>query len=136
MTSNSHHPPSLPDINDVDPLSPADHACIEEIREVLLRRGCLQRFGLMLLHRHFPLSDDEILVESIDVQTESLRKCRGKSHSSGQESRRLGDLICSRKRNDVKHSVRSPAITTASHIIARIIRIETRHDRHVMHQRQ
>jgi hypothetical protein len=68
MTSNSHHLPPLPDINDVDPLSPADHACIEEIREVLLRRGCLQRFGLMLLHRHFPLSDDEILVESVDVQ--------------------------------------------------------------------
>jgi hypothetical protein len=64
-------------------------------------------------------------------KTESLRKYQEKRHSSGQESRQLGDSICSRKRNDVKHSVKSPAITTASDITARITRIETRHhDRH------
>jgi hypothetical protein len=68
MTSNSYRLPPLPNINDVDPLRPADYACMEEIREVLLRRGCLQRFGLTLLHRHFPLGDDEVLVESVDVQ--------------------------------------------------------------------
>jgi len=83
MISNSHHLPSLPDINDVDPLSQADYACMEEVREVLMRRGCLQRFGLMLPHRHFPLSDNEILAESVDVQNRVITQVPRKTSLAG-----------------------------------------------------
>ena len=84
MTFNSHQFPPLPDINDVGPLSAADHACMEEIREVLLRRGCLQRFGLMLLHRHFPLGDDEVLVESVDAQNRVITQVPRKASFVGR----------------------------------------------------
>ncbi|MGA3203603.1 MAG: hypothetical protein ABSF12_14045 [Bryobacteraceae bacterium] len=42
---------------------------MKEIREVLERHGALRRFGVCLLHEHFPLADDEILVESTDNDT-------------------------------------------------------------------
>jgi len=37
-----------------------------DVRAVLERHGALQRFGLSLLHKHFELSEGEILVESCD----------------------------------------------------------------------
>jgi hypothetical protein len=39
---------------------------------VLEQHGALQRFGLTLLHQHFDMGDDEILVESIDVTNRVL----------------------------------------------------------------
>jgi hypothetical protein len=57
---------SYPDIDEVTPLSDADAPCIEEIKSVLERHGALQRFGLCLLHDHFEVADDEVLVERVD----------------------------------------------------------------------
>jgi hypothetical protein len=62
----------LPDINDVVPVGPQDQACMDEVREVLERHGALQRFGLTLLHQHFDIAEDEVLVESIDVENRIL----------------------------------------------------------------
>lgn len=56
----------LPDIHDTRPLSATDRACLDAIRDVLERHGCLDRFGVNLLHKHFELADDEILVEQVD----------------------------------------------------------------------
>lgn len=74
MADSARSRPLLPDISDVVPLGPQDQACIEEIRDVLRRHGALQRFGLMLLHRHFDLTDDEVLVESVDVKNRIIHQ--------------------------------------------------------------
>ncbi len=62
----------LPDIDAVTPLDAADFACLAEVREVLSRHGRLDRFGVNLLHTHFPMSDDEVLVESCDDAARAL----------------------------------------------------------------
>lgn len=64
--------PELPDITEVEPFGEQDRACFEEVRAVLERHGALNRFGLTLLHSHFPVGDDEILVESVDPETRTL----------------------------------------------------------------
>jgi hypothetical protein len=65
--------PPHPDINEVaPPLSDADRACFEDIREVLIQHGMLTRFGVTLLHQHFEIGDDEAMVEQIDVETRTL----------------------------------------------------------------
>jgi hypothetical protein len=62
----------LRDIDEVEPLGPQDRACVDEIRAILAKHDALQRFGLTLLHDHFPVADDEVLVEEIDVVTRTL----------------------------------------------------------------
>lgn len=64
--------PQLRDIDEVAPLGPDDQACVDEIRAVLAKHDALQRFGLTLLHDHFPVADDEMLVEEIDVENRIL----------------------------------------------------------------
>jgi hypothetical protein len=56
----------LPPIDEIGVLSDKDRACLDAIRSVLDEHGCLDRFGVNLLHRHFELADDEILVEQVD----------------------------------------------------------------------
>ena len=62
----------LPDIEDVPPLSAADEECLSAVREVLRQHGALQRFGVALLHSHFPLDADEVLLEEVDVERRVL----------------------------------------------------------------
>ena len=52
----------LPTIDEVVPVGPDDEACINEIRSVLARHNALQRFGITLLHKHFDITDDEVLL--------------------------------------------------------------------------
>jgi len=56
-------------IADVEPVGERDAACLEEVRAVLEKHGALKRFGLTLLHSHFDLADDEIMLETTDVET-------------------------------------------------------------------
>ncbi|EAY31870.1 hypothetical protein [Microscilla marina] len=65
---------SLQNIDEVKPLGqePNDVACFEELREVLKKHQKLDRFGLCLLHKHFDVNEDEILVESCDVKNRTL----------------------------------------------------------------
>jgi hypothetical protein len=58
---------SLTDVDDVAPISDKDHDVLEEVRDVLRKHGVTDRFGICLLHRHFDLAEDEILMESTDV---------------------------------------------------------------------
>jgi hypothetical protein len=56
----------LKDLRDVAPLDAADLACLAELRAVLARHGRLERFAVHLLHKHFELRDDEVLLETSD----------------------------------------------------------------------
>src|SRR5687768_3557652 len=57
---------SLTDIDEVEPLSDRDHLVLTDLRDVLRKHGVTDRFGVCLLHRHFDLNEDEVLVESTD----------------------------------------------------------------------
>ena len=62
----------LPDIDAVEPLAAEDELCLQEVREVLDKHNRLNRFGITLLHSHFPVSDDETLVEECDEANRTL----------------------------------------------------------------
>jgi hypothetical protein len=49
-----------------------DELCLAEIVEVLDRYGRLDRFGVVLIEPPFPVSDEEVLVESCDPNTRTL----------------------------------------------------------------
>lgn len=53
-------------IDDVKPIDDADAPCLEEIRQVLEKHGALTRFGVSLLHSHFDLAEDEMMLETTD----------------------------------------------------------------------
>jgi hypothetical protein len=59
-------------MSDVRPLDESDLPCLEELRQILAKHARLDRLGITLLHRHFELSADEIMVEEIDFQQRSL----------------------------------------------------------------
>jgi hypothetical protein len=60
-------------IEDAVPFSPErDRECFEEVRAVLVRHGALHRFGMCLLHDHFRIDTDEVLVETVDVASRTL----------------------------------------------------------------
>jgi hypothetical protein len=63
---------SLPDIADVPKLADADHECLDAIRDVLVRHNAIGRFGIHLVHKHFDVAPDEVLVEYADVQARTL----------------------------------------------------------------
>ena len=63
----------LPDLRDVAPLADADLDCMQEVRDVLARHGCLGRFALHLVHRHFEIADGEVLVEYGNPTTRELQ---------------------------------------------------------------
>lgn len=58
----------VPVIDDVQDFTDSDAACLREIREVLVRHGAIERFGVQLIHKHFEMSEDEILVEYTDME--------------------------------------------------------------------
>jgi hypothetical protein len=62
----------LPTIEEAGQLTDADGVCLDEIREVLRRHNAMSRFGVCLLHQHFDLTPDEVLVESCDEETRTL----------------------------------------------------------------
>jgi hypothetical protein len=109
----------LPHVNDVVPLGPGDASCLDELRAVLAKYGALNRFGLVLLHEHFVIEADEVLVEECDEskRTFVISPQKRKSIASGalETSWRLDTmeaahhcrLICERSydRHDDKHRI-------------------------------
>lgn len=63
---------ALKDINVVEPFSDEDRETMDMIREVLRKRNAIDRFGVTLLHDHFDVNDDEILLETCDPITRTL----------------------------------------------------------------
>lgn len=64
---------TLGHIADVTPIGDADAACLEELRQVLLKHGQTARFGVSLLHSHFDLAPDEMMLEETNVETREQR---------------------------------------------------------------
>jgi hypothetical protein len=62
----------LPDLSEVAPIGENDEACMAEVRRVLEKYGCLERFGLALLHQHFALNENEALVETCNADTRTI----------------------------------------------------------------
>jgi|SRR4029079_1557069 len=58
----------LDHIADVRPIDDSDAECLEDVRLVLAKHGCLERFGIALLHNHFELAEDEMMLETTDVE--------------------------------------------------------------------
>lgn len=56
----------LKHVDDVAPLNDGDAACLAEIRDILLKHRKLDRLGVALLHSHFELADDEVMLEETD----------------------------------------------------------------------
>jgi hypothetical protein len=73
---------SLPDIADVPKLANSDHECLNEIRDVLVRHNAVGRFGVHLVHKHFDVAPDEVLVEYTDVKARTLR-CQVEKRMTG-----------------------------------------------------
>jgi hypothetical protein len=57
----------LEHIADVRPIDEGDAACLEAVRDVLAEHGALDRFGVALLHSHFDLAEDEMMLETTDA---------------------------------------------------------------------
>ncbi|WP_009965197.1 hypothetical protein [Verrucomicrobium spinosum] len=73
--SPAHHRQSLadlPDIDEVPEFSDADRDCLDAVRAVLRKHGKLSTFGLTLLHQHFDLQEDEVLLETADPATRTI----------------------------------------------------------------
>lgn len=68
-------PNALVDISEVSPMSDADQELFGELHEVLKKHNALRRFGITLLHQHFEISPDEVLLETTDRQsrTQTIR---------------------------------------------------------------
>lgn len=62
----------LPNIHDVPPLDDSDRQCLEDIRAVVERHGKAKRFGVTVLHQHFLMAEDEVLVEHCDQEQRTL----------------------------------------------------------------
>lgn len=63
---------ALPNVNDVEPYNESDHELMAELKAVLTKHNALKRFGVMLLHDHFPIAEDEIMVEYEDLKNRTL----------------------------------------------------------------
>lgn len=63
----------LPNINEVEQFNENDEECLNEIKSVLQKYNLTSRFGVALLHKHFQVSNDEILVESCDPKNRTLK---------------------------------------------------------------
>ena len=64
---------AVPYMSDIKALNETDVPCLKEVRDVLKKHGMLDRFGVTLMHKHFELDDDEIMVETIDFDTRELK---------------------------------------------------------------
>ncbi|MCR8577979.1 hypothetical protein [Streptomyces sp. Isolate_219] len=70
QTSRASH--NLPRFEDAEPLGSQDAEFARDIKAVLEKHGNLDRFGLVLLHDHFSVGGDEVLVETNDPQARTL----------------------------------------------------------------
>ncbi|MFN9109197.1 MAG: hypothetical protein ACK5XN_03840 [Bacteroidota bacterium] len=69
LLQNANNRNDLLDISEVQPLSDRDQPLVDEIYQVLKKHNALKRFGLTLLHKHFDITKDEMLIESVDPIT-------------------------------------------------------------------
>jgi hypothetical protein len=61
-----------PDLAEVPPIGPRDEEFMRLVADMAKERGVDSRFGLALLHTHFPMSPDEVLAETVDRPSRTL----------------------------------------------------------------
>jgi hypothetical protein len=59
---------SLKRIEEIDSIGDKDYMVLEELRQVLLRHGYQDRFGVCLLHKHFDIEQHEVPLEETDEE--------------------------------------------------------------------
>jgi hypothetical protein len=62
----------LLDIHDVEARNENETVAFSEMREVLRKYGLEKKYGITLLHKHFDLAEDEVLVEYTDIENRTL----------------------------------------------------------------
>ncbi|WP_413807759.1 hypothetical protein [Streptomyces sp. OE57] len=92
----THQRPALPRFEEAEGLGPRDAAFVRDLVAVLEKHGNLDRFGLCLLHDHFPLDADEVLVETNDPEARTLQirveKANGTRHVKPSQWRFMPDI--------------------------------------------
>jgi hypothetical protein len=83
---------NLKDIHEVEPLNEADYPCLSEIRDVLKKYDRQERFGVALLHKHFDMEPDEVLVEHTNVQDRILTICPVQVEAAGETIQTIWSL--------------------------------------------
>jgi len=63
----------LDNIDNLPPFGASDLDCLREMQEVLARHGKSHIFGVNLLHKHFDLPEDEIMLERQDHTARTLQ---------------------------------------------------------------
>ncbi len=84
LTPLAHN--SLKDINAIEKLNESDNSCILELKKVLKKYKKEDKFGLLLLHKHFDIEEDEIMLESIDIENRILTTKPCKIHNLNEKS--------------------------------------------------
>ena len=59
---------TLKDVDDVEPITDKDHDILAEIRDIVIKHGYQNRFGVCLLHKHFDIAANEVALETTDVE--------------------------------------------------------------------
>jgi hypothetical protein len=81
----------LPRFEEAEGLGPQDTEFVRDLVAVLEKHGNMNRFGLCLLHDHFPLAADEVMVETNDPRTRTLHthveKADGTQHTKASQWR-------------------------------------------------
>ncbi|GGX22082.1 hypothetical protein [Aquimarina muelleri] len=62
----------VPTFDEAMPLHSGDENFLKELQAVLEKHGNINRFGLTLLHDHFTINEDEILLETNDHHDRTL----------------------------------------------------------------
>src|SRR5947208_2861210 len=65
----------LVDVDEVVRYNEGDRELFNELQEILKKHGALRRFSVTLLHKHFDVANDEILLETTDreARTQVIR---------------------------------------------------------------
>jgi hypothetical protein len=79
----------LPDIDSpaMEALDDSDWECLDEIGGLLIAKGVNDRFGITLLHSHFPVSDSEIMVEEPRPGERAFTLRPVEDHAAGADDR-------------------------------------------------
>ena len=80
------------DIEDVEPINDSDLDCLAEVSAVLKRHGKRERFGVALLHKHFEMASDELLLEHTDAQARVLTIKPVKQGEAGESIETIWEL--------------------------------------------
>ena len=93
---------ALPDID--SPAMPAlddgDWECLDEIGGLLIAKGANDRFGVTLLHSHFSIGDNEIMVEQPRPGKRAFTLCPVEDRAAGADDRVAINLQFAAGRDD------------------------------------